>query len=91
MKLDLKGFNQLNMVLMFGITVLSNIFVGLGLGWVLDEFFNQNFFMIIFMFLGIASGLYFGVRDLLREAEKYDKTQKTTKKTDKKDNNNIDS
>jgi F0F1-type ATP synthase assembly protein I len=91
MKLDLKGFNQLNMVLMFGITVLSNIFVGLGLGWVLDEFFNQNFFMIIFMFLGIASGLYFGLKDLLREAEKYDKTQKTSKKADKKDNNNFDS
>ncbi|MDK2945914.1 AtpZ/AtpI family protein [Geotoga petraea] len=90
MKLDLNGFNQLNMILMFGITVLSNIFVGLGLGWIFDEFFNQNFFKIIFMFLGIASGLYFGIKDLIREADKYDKAERTSKKTDDKNDNNFD-
>lgn len=90
MNFDLKIFNQLNLVLMFGLTVISNIFVGLGIGWVLDKIFNQSFWMIIFMFLGIASGLYFGIKELLREAEKYDKAQNSSKKSDKKNNNNID-
>ncbi len=89
MKIDLKTFNQLNLVLMFGITVLSNIFVGMGIGWLLDKIFNHSFWMIVFMLLGIFSGLYFGIKDLLREAERYDKTQNSTKKTDNKDNNNI--
>lgn len=89
MKLDLKSFNQLNMILMFGITVISNIFVGLGIGWMLNRLLNQSFWMIIFMFLGIGSGLYFGIKDLLREVDKYDKAGNSSKKIDKKNNDNI--
>lgn len=90
MKIDLKGFNQLNMILMFGITVLSNIFVGLGIGWIIDGFFDQKFFMVIFMFLGIASGLYFGIKDLIKEVEKNDRIESSSKKANNKNHNSID-
>ncbi|AEH50375.1 AtpZ/AtpI family protein [Pseudothermotoga thermarum] len=68
----------------FGVTVVSNILVGTVLGYYIDKWtFNNKVLFVVFIFLGIASGLYNGFKFLLKEAEKYDKRDK---KDDKSDN-----
>ncbi len=61
----------------FGITVVSNILVGTLLGYYIDKWtFDNKVLFVIFIFLGVASGLYNGFKFLLKEAEKYDKHSK---------------
>ena len=78
----LKDFAKLNLVLVFGVEVISNIAVAGLIGYFLDKWtFNNKVLFVIFLFLGVASGLYNGIKDLLKEAEKYEKL-------DKKDDSN---
>jgi len=85
---DLRSFSYLNMIIYFAIIVLSNIFVGLLIGYLIYRFTNQQIWMVLLMFLGIISGLYSGIRELLKEVEKYERAEKKVKRD--RDENNID-
>ncbi|MDN5343074.1 AtpZ/AtpI family protein [Oceanotoga sp. DSM 15011] len=81
-KLDLRAFNQMNLVILFGVTVLANIFVGLGIGWFIYSKTDSKLFLILFLLLGVASGLYSGIKELLKEAERYDSIEKKINRDD---------
>ncbi len=73
----LKDFVKLNLILVFGVTVIANIAVAGFIGYLLDKWtFKNNVFFIVFLFLGVISGLYNGIKDLLKEAERYEKLDK---------------
>ena len=42
--------------------------VGYGMGYLLDRFFHTTFLRIVFLFLGIVSGMVQIIRQLTREA-----------------------
>ena len=85
----LKDFIKLNLVLVFGVEVISNIGVAGLIGYFLDKWtFNNKVLFIIFLFLGVASGLYNGIKDLLKEAEKYEKLDKKNDDSNNSANNN---
>jgi len=72
-----KEIIKLNLVLVFGATVIGNIVVGYLLGKLFDWLFNtNNLFLIIFLFFGAISGIYNGIRQLLKEVEKIEKHEK---------------
>ncbi|HHF08452.1 MAG: hypothetical protein DRP32_07510 [Thermotogae bacterium] len=75
--LNFKELGMLNIVFQFGIVVVSNVFVGGLIGYLLMKYAGMGkFWLILFLMLGIFSGLYQGIRYLLKEAEKYEKTDK---------------
>ncbi len=77
----LRDFAKLNLITAFGTTVLANIAVAGFIGWLIDKYtFNNRVIFVISLFFGTISGIYNGVRELLKEAEKYEKF-------DKKDDN----
>lgn len=79
-----RDFVKLNLVIVFGVVVISNIFVAGLIGYLIDKWtFNNKVIFIIFLFIGVISGIYNGIRELLREAERYEKL-------DKKDGNGDD-
>ena len=83
----LKDFAKLNLVLVFGVEVISNIAVAGLIGYFLDKWtFNNKVLFVIFLFLGVASGLYNGIKDLLKEAEKYEKLDKKDDSNDSSSN-----
>jgi F0F1-type ATP synthase assembly protein I len=76
------------MVIYFSVIVLSNIFVGLLIGYLIYKFTDQQIWMVILMFLGIVSGLYSGIKELLKEVEKHERTEKEAKRDGDKSNYN---
>ncbi|QTA37177.1 AtpZ/AtpI family protein [Thermosipho ferrireducens] len=69
-----KELLKLNLITIFGASVAGNIIVGFFIGKLLDHLFKtEKIFVIIFLFLGAISGIYNGIRQLLKEVEKYDK------------------
>ncbi len=82
----LKDFAKLNLITAFGATVIANIAVAGFIGWLIDKYtFDNNVIFVISLFLGTISGIYNGIRELLKEAERYEKLDK------KDDNDNSDS
>lgn len=72
-----QSLGKYSIVLNFGVTVISNIAVGAFLGYYIDKWTLKNgVILIIFVLLGIASGLYNGFKYLLKEADKYDRHDK---------------
>ena len=70
----LKDFAKFNLLMVFGVTVVSNIAVAGFIGYLIDRYtFDNKVIFIIFLFLGVVSGIYNGIRDLLKEAERYEK------------------
>jgi|YelNatPaOPRAMG01_1025707.scaffolds.fasta_scaffold08142_4 ATP synthase protein I len=64
-------FKKTNIITSFGITVVSNIAIGGLIGYYLDKWtFNNKVLLLIFLILGIVSGLYNGIKLLMKEAEK---------------------
>ncbi|AKI96788.1 AtpZ/AtpI family protein [Kosmotoga pacifica] len=77
-KFGFKQFGMLNMVFQFGIVVISNVFVGGLIGYLLVKYANLGkIWLVLFFMLGIFSGLYQGIRYLLKEAEKYERNNKS--------------
>jgi len=75
---DLKYFTGIGIVIQFGVVVISNIFVAGIIGYFLDKWtFKNKAFLILFLFLGIVSGLYHGIRYLIKEAERYENREKS--------------
>lgn len=85
-KNDLKTFGQINLVIFFGIVVITNVFVGFGIGYFIYSLTNNKLWLILMLFLGMISGLYNGIKELLKEAKKYDEIGNDTKRDDKKNN-----
>lgn len=72
-KIPISFFKHSNVVFNFGVTVLGNVLVGGLIGYYLDKWtFNNKILLIIFLFLGVISGMYNGMKLLLREAKKAD-------------------
>lgn len=72
-----RELSKINIVSNFGFTIIGNIVVGIILGLFFDNVFGtKKLFLIIFSILGIASGLYNGIRYILKEVEKYEKEEK---------------
>ena len=70
----LKDFAKFNLITVFGFTVVANVAVAAFLGWLIDKWtFNNKVIFVIFLFLGVISGVYNGIRDLLKEAERYER------------------
>jgi ATP synthase protein I len=70
-KIPMSFFKHSNIVLDFGVTVISNVVVGGIIGYYLDKWtFNNKVLLVIFLFLGIVAGMYNGMRVLLKEAKK---------------------
>ncbi|ACR78950.1 MULTISPECIES: AtpZ/AtpI family protein [Kosmotoga] len=83
-RIDFRQLNAINMVFQFGIVVISNILVGGLLGYLTDKYlFHNKIWLVIFLFLGTISGIYQGIRYLMKEAEKYERLNKdSTKRND---------
>ncbi len=85
-KIPLNFFKSSNVVIDFGVTVISNVVVGGLIGYYLDKWtFRNKILLVVFLFLGTIAGMYNGMRVLLKEAEKAEKTEKEKKKEEKKD------
>ncbi len=85
-KIPLNFFKSSNVVIDFGVTVISNVVVGGLIGYYLDKWtFRNKILLVVFLFLGTIAGMYNGMRVLLKEAEKAEKTEEEKKKEEKKD------
>lgn len=85
---DFNSFHNLNIIFYFAIIILSNIFVGFLIGYFIFSLTSQKFWIVIFMIIGIISGLYSAVQEFSKEVDNHDRTQKKTKGTDNKNNYN---
>lgn len=86
---DPKAFSSWNTVITFGIIVISNILVALFAGYYLDKWtFNNKLLLIVFVFLGIASGLYNGIKYLLKEVDRLERTERKRKEIHDSNNAN---
>ncbi len=64
-------FKKTNIIASFGITVVSNVAIGGLIGYYLDKWtFNNKVLLLIFLVLGIFSGMYNGIKLLMKEVEK---------------------
>ena len=72
-----KEISKLGMVMNFGIIVVSNVTVAAFIGYYLDKVtLNNKLILVIFLFLGIISGMYNGVRYLMKELKKLEEKAK---------------
>jgi len=77
-----KEISKMNIVTGFGFTIIANILVSIIIGMFLDNMFGTGkIFLIIFVFLGLASGIYNGIRYMLKEVEKYEKEEQREQKS----------
>lgn len=75
-----KELTKLNLISGIGFTIISNLLVGYILGAFLDNLFTtRRIFKIIFIFIGTLSGIYNGIRYVLKEIERYDKIDREDK------------
>ena len=78
-----KDLIKLNLVTAFGVTVVSNILIAGLLGYWIDKLTSKDHvFLVIFLFIGVISGLYNGIRQLLKEAERYEKLDREDDEND---------
>lgn len=71
LKIPFFFFKRSNVVLEFGVTVISNVIVGGLIGYYLDRWtFDNRVLLVIFLFLGMASGMYNGIKFLLKEEKR---------------------
>ncbi|WP_448376045.1 AtpZ/AtpI family protein [Fervidobacterium sp.] len=75
-----KELTKLNLISGLGFTIIANLIVGYILGAFLDNIFTTGrIFKIIFIVLGTLSGVYNGIRYILKEMERYDKIDRDYK------------
>lgn len=85
-KLDMHSFKAINMVFEFGITVISNVAVAGFIGYLIVRFFSiDRGWLIPFLILGIVSGLYSGLRYLMKEADRIERSSKDSQERDDSD------
>jgi F0F1-type ATP synthase assembly protein I len=66
----LKGFAQAETILQYALAIPGGAFVGLGIGYLLDRHFHQNWIAVTLMLLGAAGGFYQLFRYLARRSSK---------------------
>ncbi|MFP4460756.1 MAG: AtpZ/AtpI family protein [Thermotogota bacterium] len=75
-------FKKLNLIPYFGFTVFANMAVSGLIGYYIDKWtFDNKIIFIISLFFGMVSGIYNGIKELVRESKQYEE------KGDKKDEN----
>ncbi len=80
---------KLNLIPYFGFTVFANMAVSGLIGYYLDRWtFDNKIIFIIFLFFGMASGIYNGIKELVKESKQYEekseeKDENTGEKTSK--------
>lgn len=76
-----KEIGQMNIVSMFAMIIITNVIVGGLIGYFLDKITFQNkVLFIVFLILGIISGMNQGIRELLKVARKIEKDEERQKK-----------
>ena len=69
-----REISKLGIVMNFGVVVISNVVVASIVGYYLDKVtLNNRMVFVIFLFLGVISGIYNGIRFLMKEAEKLER------------------
>lgn len=90
-----KDLSKINIISSLGFAIVGNVLVSLVIGMFLDNIFGtEKTFLIIFIILGLISGLYNGFIYILKEIERLDKdenqeakgTGQRSKEGEKKDN-----
>ncbi|ODN31176.1 AtpZ/AtpI family protein [Fervidobacterium thailandense] len=72
-----KDITKLSTFSSFGFIIISNVLVGVIIGAFLDNVFGtKRILLVIFLILGIASGLYNGFKYLLSEIRKLEASGK---------------
>jgi len=75
-------FKKLNLIPYFGFTVFANMAVSGLIGYYLDKWtFDNNVIFILFLFFGMISGIYNGIKELVKESKQYEE------KSEKEDEN----
>ena len=73
----IRQVSYLGLVLQFGLITLSNVFVGGLIGYLVVKYTSLGKGWIVpFLMLGVLSGLFSGVKYLLKEASKDEKRDK---------------
>ncbi|MGC8820829.1 MAG: AtpZ/AtpI family protein [Fervidobacterium sp.] len=69
--------SKINIVSNFGFTIAGNILVSIMIGLFFGNIFGKTkLFLIIFSLLGLVSGIYNGIRYLMKEVDRYEKEEK---------------
>jgi hypothetical protein len=77
-----RELKKLNLIPYFGFTVFANMAVSGLIGYYLDKWtFDNKIIFIIFLFFGMATGIYNGIKELVKESKQYEE------KSEKKDEN----
>ncbi|WP_258006186.1 AtpZ/AtpI family protein [Mesotoga sp. B105.6.4] len=67
-------WTALSSLYQFAVIVIANIMVSGGIGYLLHKYVGMNRLWIsFFMLFGAFSGIYNGIRYLMKEAERYDR------------------
>ncbi len=69
---------KMNLIPYFGFTVFANMAVAGLIGYYLDKWtFDNNILFIIFLFFGMLSGIYNGIKEILKESKLYEEKKKS--------------
>ncbi|HOO33384.1 MAG TPA: AtpZ/AtpI family protein [Thermotogota bacterium] len=69
---------KMNLIPYFGFTVFANMAVAGLMGYYLDKWtFNNKILFILFLFFGMISGIYNGIKEILKESRLYEEKKKT--------------
>ena len=75
-------FKKLNLIPYFGFTVFANMAVSGIIGFYLDKWtFDNKIIFIISLFFGMVTGIYNGIKELVKESKQYEE------KSEKEDEN----
>ncbi len=76
---------KLNMIPYFGFAVISNLIVAGLIGYYLDKFtFKNNVIFIVFLCLGLISGIYNGIKEMLKEIQIQEKKERENGESQRK-------
>jgi len=81
-----KELKRLNLIPYFGFTVFANMAVSGIIGYYLDKWtFDNQIIFILALFFGMISGIYNGIKELLKESKQYEeKNEKKQENAGKK-------
>ena len=69
---------KMSIIPYFGFIVFSNMAVAGLFGYYLDKWtFDNNIIFIIFLFFGMVSGIYNGIKEILKESGIYEEKKKS--------------
>jgi F0F1-type ATP synthase assembly protein I len=69
---------KMNIIPYFGFAVFANVAVAGLIGYYIDKWtFDNNIIFIIFLFFGMASGIYNGMKEILKESRLYEEKKKS--------------